>query len=276
MNVKHTNASEFEAMVGQRLLNAPDQKAECLDLIQTIIRATEQATGQATGQPDHSPLDPGYILIEAMLQISSRVHFDSGLYKGEVKLEITQEEALRLAPMLMPTIQKLMEEELPEELENLLFDEMNDRAVRALSEIPQGEYTALAKATLQRIYQEDSTRTWRQEAPPLDSPDYGKLAKATMKQIHQEDSTKTWIQEAPPPDSPDDGKPVNEHSFRLLISHVDGHATALLVCLKCQHVLMDTGPGHDTDTPEGLRCDHTNRQPLMEYLGEDRTEDLEP
>ena len=207
MNVKHTNAPEFEAMVEQRLLNAPDQKAECLDLIQTVIRATEQATEQATGQPDHSPLDPSYIL---------------------------------------------------------------------------GEYTALAKATLKRIYQEDSTRTWRQEAPPLDSPDDGKLAqaeytalKATMKRIHQEDSTKTWIQEAPPPDSPDDGKPVNEHSFRLLISHVDGHATALLVCLKCQHVLMDTGPGHDTDTPEGLRCDHTNRQPLMDYLGEDRTEDLE-
>ena len=287
MNVKHSNAPEFEAMVGQRLLNAPDQKAECLDLIQTIIRATEQATGQATeqttGQPDHSPLDPGYILIEALLQLSSRVHFDSGLYKGEVKLEITQEEALRLAPMLMPTIQKLMEEELPEELENLLFDEMNDRAVRALSEIPLGEYTALAKATLKRIHQDDSTRTWRQEAPPLDSPDDGKLAqaeytalKATMKRIHQEDSTKTWIQEAPPPDAPDNGKPVNEHSFRLLISHVDGHATALLVCLKCQHVLMDTGPGHDTDTPEGLRCDHTNRQPLMDYLGEDRTEDLEP
>ena len=186
-------------------------------MIQTIIRATEQTTGQAaTGQPDHSPLDPGYILIEAMLQLSSRVHFDSGLYKGEVKLEITQEEALRLAPMLMPTIQKLMEEELPEELENLLLDEMNDRAVRALSEIPLGEYTALAKATLKRIYQEDSTRTWRQEAPPLDSPDDGKLAqaeytalKATMKRIHQEDSTKTWRQEAPPPDSPDDGKPVN-------------------------------------------------------------------
>ena len=275
MNVKQTNAPEFEAMVGQRLLNAPDQKAECLDLIQTIIRATEQATGQATEQADHSPLDPNYILIEAMLQLSSRVHFNSGLYKGEVKLEITQEEALRLAPMLMPTIQKLMEEELPEELQDLLLDEMNDRAVRALSEIPLGEYTALAKATLKRIYQEDSTRTWRQEAPPLDSPDDGKLAKATLKRIHQEDSTKTWIQEAPPPDSPDDGKPVNEHPFRLLISSTEG-LSALLVCMKCQKVLMDTGPGHDTETAEGVRCDHTNTTTLLDYMGEDRADDLAP
>ena len=209
-------------------------------MIQTVIRAT----GQATGQPDHSPLDPSYILIEAMLQVSSRVHFDSGLYKGEVKLEITQEEALRLAPMLMPTIQKLMEEELPEELQDRLLDEMNDRAVRALSEIPQEEYAALAKATLKRIHQEDSTKTWRQEEPP--------------------------------PDSPDDGKPVNEHSFRLLISHVDGDATALLVCLKCQKVLMDTGPGFDTETPEGVRCDHSNSASLSVYLGEDRADDLEP
>ena len=244
MNVKHTNAPEFEAMVEQRLLNAPDQKAECLDLIQTVIRATGQATGQANGQPDHSPLDPSYILIEAMLQLSSRVHFDSGLYKGEVKLEITQEEALRLAPMLMPTIQKLMEEDLPEELQDRLLDEMNDRAVRALSEIPQREYTALAKATLKRIHQEDSTKTWRREEPP--------------------------------PDSPEDGKPVNEHSFRLLISHVDGDATALLVCLKCQKVLMDTGPGFDTETPEGVRCDHSNSANLSVYLGEDRADDLEP
>ena len=217
------------------------------------------SNGAGNGAARPFPLDPGYILIEAMLQLSSRVHFDSGLYKGEVKLEITQEEALRLAPMLMPTIQKLMEEELPEELENLLLDEMNDRAVRALSEIPQGEYTALAEATLKRIHQEDSTRTWRQEAPPLDSPDDGKLAKATLKRIHQEDSTKTWIQEAPPPDSPDDGKPVNEHSFRLLISSTSTEMRQRSwSVMKCQKVLMDTGPGFDTETPEGVRCDHTN------------------
>ena len=250
MNVKHTNAPEFEAMVGQRLLNAPDQRAECLDLIQTVIRAnweaTRQATGRTTGQPAHSSLDPSYILTEAMLQLSSRVHFDSGLSKGEVRLEITQEEALRLAPMLMPTIQELVREDLPEELQDRLLDEMNDRAVRALSEIPQGEYAALAKATLKRIHQEDSTKTWRQEEPP--------------------------------PDSPDDGNPATGDPFRLrmveLISRT-GELSALLVCMKCQHVLMDTGPGHDTETPEGLKCDHTNRQSLMEYLGEDRTEDLE-
>ena len=242
MNIKHTNAPEFEAMVGQRLLNAPDQKAECLDLIQTVIRAT----GQATGQPDHSPLDPSYILIEAMLQISSRVHFDSGLYKGEVKLEITQEEALRLAPTLMPTIQKLMEEKIPEELQDRLLDEMNDRAVRALSEIPQGEYAALAEATLKRIQQEDSTH--------LD------------------------LETSGTPNSPDDSKPATEDPFRLrmveLISRT-GELSALLICMKCQKVLMDTQPGYDTYNPYDLRCDHTNRQSLMEYLGEDRTEDLE-
>ena len=38
---------------------------------------------------------------------------------------------------------------------------------------------------------------------------------------------------------------------------------------------MDTQPGYDTYNPYDLRCDHTNRQSLMEYLGEDRTEDLE-
>ena len=208
-------------------------------MIQTVI----QATGQATGQPAHSPLDPGYILTRAILQLSSQVHLDWGQSKGEVKLEITQAEALRLAPMLMPTIQKLVREELPEELQDRLLDEMNRRAGRALSEIPQGEYAALAEATLKRISQEKD-RTEDLEA-------------------------------AGTPNSPDGANPATGDPFRLLISHVDGYTTALLVCLKCQHVLMDTGPGHDTDTPEGLRCDHTNREPLMEYLGEDRTEDLE-
>ena len=251
MNVKHANAPEFEAMVGQRLLNASDQRAECLDLIQTVIRAnweaTKQATGRTTGQPAHSSLDPSYILTEAMLQVSSRVHFDSGLYKGEVKLEITQEEALRLAPMLMPTIQKLVREDLPEELQDRLLDEMNDRAVRALSEIPQGEYAALAKATLKRI--------------------------------HQEDSTNLDLETSGTPNSPDNDNPATEDPFRLRMVELitrTGELSALLVCMKCQKVLMDTQPGYDTDTPEGLRCDHTNRQSLMEYLGEDRTEDLEP
>ena len=132
-------------------------------------------------------------------------------------------------------------------MQNLLLDEMNDRAVRALSEIPQGEYTALAP-------------------------------KATLKRIHQEDSANLDLETGgtPIPDSPDDGKPVNEHSFQLLISHVDGDATALLVCLKCQKVLMDTGPGFDTETPEGVRCDHSNSASLSVYLGEDRADDLEP
>ena len=137
MNVKNINAPESETM-------------ECLDLIQTVIRPT--------GQPAHSPLDASYILIEAILQLSIWVHLDWGLStNGEVKLEITQEEALRLAPMLMPTIQELVREELPEELQDRLLDEMNRRAVRALDEIPQGEYTALAEATLKLIHQEDST-----------------------------------------------------------------------------------------------------------------------
>ena len=239
MNVKHTNAPEFETMVGQRLLNAPDQKAECLNLIQTVIRATVQATGQ----PDHSPLDPGYML-------SIQVHLDAGLSKGDVKLEITQEEAIRLAPMLMPTIQELVGEELPEELQDRLFDEMNHRAARALSEIPQGEYAALAEAIRNRISQEDSTNPDLEAAGTPNSPEGS--------------------------NSPEGPNPATEDPLRLLISHVDGYATALLVCLTCQHILMDTGPGHDTDTPEGLRCDHTNRQPLIEYLGEDRTDDLEP
>ena len=146
--------------------------------------------------------------------------------------------------MLMPTIQELVREDLPEELQDRLLDEMNSRAERALSEIPQREYTALAEATLKRILQEDSTN--------LD------------------------LETAGTPNSPDDGKPENEHSFRLLISHIDGDATVLLVCMKCQKVLMDTGPGYDTETAEGVRCDHTNREPLVEYLGEDRTDDLEP
>ncbi len=217
-------------------------------MIQTVIRATGQATVQATGQengqPDHSPLDPSYILIEAMMQLSIQVHLDGGMSKGEVKLEITQEEALRLAPTLMPTIQKLMEEELPEELQDRLLDEMNRRAERALSEIPQREYAALSEATLKRI--------------------------------HQEDSTNLDLETAGTPNSPDDGKPVNEQSFRLLISHIDGDATALLVCMKCQKVLMDTGPGYDTETAEGVRCDHTNTTTLLDYMGEDRADDLAP
>ena len=162
MNVKHTNAPEFEAMVGQRLLNAPDQRAECLDLIQTVIRAnwetTRQATGRTTGQPAHSSLDPSYILTEAMLQLSSRVLFDSGLYKGEVRLEITQEEALQLAPMLMPTIQELVERRSSRGTSgpHLRRDELPRRA-GAIRDPLQGEYAALAEATLKLIQQEDFT-----------------------------------------------------------------------------------------------------------------------
>ena len=170
MTTQQPPAPELEAMVGQRLPNAPDQKAECPESVQNVI--------QAAGQPDHSPLDPGYILIEAIMQLSIRVHLDAGLSQGELKLEITQAEALQLAPMLMPTIHKLeitqaealqlaptlmptihqlVGEELPEELQDRLFDEMNHRAVRALSEIPQGEYDALAEAIGKRISEGNST-----------------------------------------------------------------------------------------------------------------------
>ena len=234
MTAQHPNAPEFETVVDQTLLNTTDQKAECLELAQPVI--------QAAGQPDHSPLDPDYILIEAILQLSVRVHLDEGLSKGEVKLEITQAEALRLAPMLIPRIQELVGEELPEELKDRLLDEMNHRAVRALSEIPRGEYDALAEAIGNRISQENCT-----------NPD---------------------PEEAGTPNAPDDANPAAGHPFRLLISHVDG-PTALLVCLKCQKVLMDTQSGYDTNTPEGVRCDHTNTTTLLEYLGEDRTKDLQ-
>ena len=234
MTAQQPNAPKFK-VVGQGLLNAPNQKAECPESVQKTI--------QAAGQPDHSPLDPGYILIEAIMQLSIRVHLDAGLSKEKLKLGITQAEALQLAPMLMPTIHQLVEEELPEELQDRLFDEMNCRAVRALSKIPQGEYDALAEAIGKRISQENSTN--------LD------------------------IEATGTPDSPDGANPATGDRFRLLISPVDGYTIALLVCLKCQNVLMDTGPGHDTDTPEGVRCDHTNRSTLAEYLGVDHTEGLE-
>ena len=224
MTAQQPNTPAFEVMVGQRLLNAPDQKAECLEPVQNVI--------QAAGQPDHSPLDPNYILIEAIMQLSIRIHLDAGLSKGELKLEITQAEALRLAPMLIPRIQELVGEELPEELQDRLLEEMNHRAVRALSEIPQGEYDALAEAIGKRISQGNST--------DLD------------------------IEAARTPDSPDGANPETGDPFRLLISPVDGYTTALLVCLKCQNVLMDTRPGDDT-----------NRSTLAEYLGVDHTEGLE-
>ena len=235
MTAQQPNTPELEVMVGQRPLNATDQKAECLEPAQKV--------GQAAGQPDHSPLDPGYILIEAIMQLSIRVHLDAGLSKGKLKSEITQAEALQLAPMLMPTIHQLVGEELPEELQDRLFDEMNHRAVRALSEIPQGEYDALAEAIRKRISEGNSTN--------MD------------------------IEAAGTPNSPDGANPATGNQFRLLISSVDGYTTALLVCLKCQNVLMDTGPGDDTNTPEGVRCDHTNRTPLAEYLGVNHTEGLE-
>ena len=235
MTAQQPHTPELEVMVGQRLLNAPDQKAECLELVQNII--------QAAGQPDRSPLDPGYILIEAIMQLSIRIHLDAGLSKERLKLEITQAEALQLAPTLMPTIHQLVEEEFPEELQDRLFDEMNCRAVRALSEIPQGEYDALAEAIGKRISEGNST-----------NPD---------------------IEAEGTPNSPDGVNPATGNQFRLLMSPVDGYTTALLVCLKCQKVLMDTGPGDDTNTPEGVRCDHTNRSTLAEYLGVDHTEGLE-
>ena len=117
---------------------------------------TPQLTN-AAGPPDHSPMNRGYMLIEAILQLSIQVHLDEEeLPRGEPELEITHEEALRLAPMLMPAIQEMMGEELPEELQDRLFDEMNRRARRALSKIPQGEYDALAEAIGNRISQENS------------------------------------------------------------------------------------------------------------------------
>ena len=176
MNVKHTNAPEFEAMVGQRLLNAPDQTGGMPGLDPNPAHpskgpppfraACNHPAGRPLGIPG-SPV-PALPFLPGPQLHSHRSHaaalqpgpqdFDSGLYKGEVRLEITQEEALQLAPMLMPTIQELVREDLPEELQDRpVLDEMNYRAVRALSEIPQGEYAALAEATLKLIQQEDST-----------------------------------------------------------------------------------------------------------------------
>ena len=117
---------------------------------------THQLTN-AAGSPDHSPMNRGYMIIEATLQLSIQVNLDEdNLPRGEPELEITKAEALRLAPMLMPTVQEMMGEELPEELQDRLFDEMNRRARRALSKIPQGEYDALAEAIGNRISQENS------------------------------------------------------------------------------------------------------------------------
>ena len=166
-------------------------------------------------------------------------------------------------------------EELPEELQDRLLDEMNHRAVRALSEIPQGEYDALAEAIGNRLSQENGVNPDPEEAGTPSSPDDANPDPEEAGTPSSPDDANPDPEEAGTSSSPDDANPAAGHPFRLLISHVDGEPTALLVCLKCQKVLMDTQPGYNTDTPEGVRCDHTNTTTLLEYLGEDRTEDLE-
>ena len=224
MNVKNINSPKFETM-------------EYLDLIQTFIRPT--------GQPAHSPLDPGYIRIEAILHPSIQVHMDCGLSNGEVKLEITQEEALQLAPMLMQTIQKLMEEELPEELHDRLLDEINRRAEQSKEELPEELQDRLLDEMNRR------TELVKEELPEelqdriLD--EMNRRAEQAREELPEELQDRLLDE-------------MNHRAERALSEIPQGEYTALAeATLKRIH-----------------KEDSTNREPLVEHLGEDRTEDLEP
>lgn len=58
-----------------------------------------------------------------------------------------------------------------------------------------------------------------------------------------------------------------DFSVRLVLSTVDGHESAMLVCAECEAVLLDTDTVREIQVSELAQCPHTNRTSLWEYLG---------
>ena len=58
----------------------------------------------------------------------------------------------------------------------------------------------------------------------------------------------------------------DEDEFKLVLSTVDGVLRALLTCVHCENVILDT-QGDRTATLSEIACDHTNRRSIHAYLG---------
>ena len=68
-----------------------------------------------------------------------------------MSLELTTQEALTLAPNLIPAILQALQEDIPEELQDRILEEMNQRAQRALEILPEGDRLSLTQALQRRI-----------------------------------------------------------------------------------------------------------------------------
>lgn len=58
-----------------------------------------------------------------------------------------------------------------------------------------------------------------------------------------------------------------DFSVQLVLSKVDGHVSAMLVCAECDAVLLNTNTVREAQVSELAQCPHTNRKSLREYLG---------
>ena len=143
MTTPQTAHADFDTVVQHTLQDSTDPSRERLRMLRTVLDAPDSTT--------HTVLDPEYILIEALLQLSAQAHADLGLHKAEVSLELTTQEALTLAPNLIPATLQALQEDIPEELQDRILEEMNQRAQRALEILPEGDRLSLTQALQRRI-----------------------------------------------------------------------------------------------------------------------------
>lgn len=67
---------------------------------------------------------------------------------------------------------------------------------------------------------------------------------------------------------PSDSAPAPEDfAVRLVLSTIDEHLSAMLVCTECEAVLLDTDKVREAQLSELVQCPHTNQTSLWEYMG---------
>jgi len=59
----------------------------------------------------------------------------------------------------------------------------------------------------------------------------------------------------------------NDNTVAVVLSTVDGHVSAMIVCQVCERVFADTDKSRVVSAVEIAECDHSNRLSLWNYLG---------
>ena len=144
MTTQKTNPqADFDAAVQRLLQDSPDPGRERSRMLHTVLGTPDN--------PTHPLLDPEGVLEEALLQVSGQAHFDLGLYKTEVSLELTTLEALITAPSLTQALAQALADDIPEELEDRVLEETSLRAQQVLDLLPSEERLALTQAFQNRL-----------------------------------------------------------------------------------------------------------------------------